>query len=138
MLSGAPAFAQAMQDVLAAPVQPLRESARVEAAKFAALEAMQSDEYMPGGMKPRYFWTSIGLAAAGAGWLTMGALIAGECATHDDYCREISTNFLLFGGGLLGGGVWVWIRGKSNARAAGNPQLLWTPRGVGFRSQVSF
>jgi hypothetical protein len=129
-----------MQHVLTASVQPLRESARLEAAKFAALEASQDDEYMPGGMKPRYFWTSIGLAGGGAGLLTLAALIGAECGRNEDVNCEggEQAGLLVYGGGLVGAGVVVWILGKRNARAAGNPQLVWTPRGVGFRSQVSF
>ncbi len=136
-LSGSPAFAQSLAP---AASQSLRESARAEAIKFAANQSGQNDEYMPGGMKPGYFWTSIGLMSAG-GAVAAGAAIGNAyCASLDcggEY-EGMATNVALFGAGLAGAGVVVWLIGKHKARAAGNPQIVLPPKGIGFRSQISF
>lgn len=136
-LLASPVFAQSLREGSTAGAQPLQDSARAEVIKFAAAQAAGGD-YMPGGMKPGYFWTSIGLLAAGGGYLLIGALAGSECAAFDIDCGGVGTRVALVGAGIAGTGVLVWIIGKNKARAAGNPQILWTPRGVAVRGGISF
>lgn len=145
-LSGSPALAQSLHDRPAPITHTLRESALVEGAKFAAAQAEQEEAYRPGGMSPAYFWTSVGLMIGGAGFLGTGALVADSDSDACDEieedtdvdCEDIGTVMMVSGAGLVGAGVLVWILGKNKAKAAGNPQIVATPRGVTFRGRIEF
>jgi hypothetical protein len=145
-LSGSPALAQSLHDRPAPIAQTLRESARVEGAKFAAARAAQAEEYRPGGMSPAYFWTSVGLMIGGAGFLGTGALVRNSdsdvcddiAADSDVDCEDIGTAMMVVGGGLVGSGLLIWVLGKNKAKAGGNPQIVTTPRGVALHGRIEF
>jgi hypothetical protein len=136
-LSGSPALAQSLRGAPAAT--PLQDSARVEAFKVAVAESAQSDDYRPGGMKPGYFWGGIGLMAAGAAWLTSGALVSTTCSSIAGLeidCGGVSKVYIIGGAGLLAAGAVVFMMGKKEAKA--NPQISWTPHGVAVRNTFKF
>ena len=145
-LSGSPALAQSLHDRPAPIAKTLRESAIVEGAKFAAAQAAQDEEYRPAGMTPAYFWTSVGLMIGGAGLLGTGALVGNSDSDACDEieeetdvdCEDIGTLMMVSGAGVLGAGVLVWFLGKNKAKAAGNPQIVPTPRGVAVRGRFEF
>jgi hypothetical protein len=45
---------------------------------------------------------------------------------------------MILGAGLAGTGVLMLILGKNKAKAAGNPQIVATPRGVAWRGRIEF
>ncbi len=145
-LSGFASLAQAAPASESAPAlnastvvspHPLEDSAHAAMAGVAMQQA--SGDYMPGGMKPGYFWTSIGMVSAGGLYLLTGAALGAECSSYDVDCGGMGTRVALFGGALIGGGVYIWMLGK---KKAANPSLTFAPilkpHGVALRSTYHF
>jgi hypothetical protein len=120
-LSGSPLIAQSLQTVPATRATPLQDAARAEAARLVAAQA--SDDYRPAGMHPAFFWTAIGL------WSVGGLYIVGGAAADVDAA-------VTFGSILAGGGVALYVIGKS--RGGASPQIVTTPRGIAVRSRIGF
>ena len=142
-LSGSPALAQSLQTAPPKVAPSLQDLGRAEVAKLAAAQA---GAYRPGGMSPAYFWTSIGLMAAGGLWLVSGA----AANNGFEFCDEveddldldldcgIGTGVMVVGAGMVGAGALVYFLGRNKARAAGNPQIVFTPKGFAVRSRFGF
>jgi hypothetical protein len=145
-LSGSATFAQSALDTSTAQSQslrttspvsarPIQDSARRAVASFVATD---SGEYMPAGMKPRYFWTSIGLISAGGVYLLAAGVAHGECSGANVDCSGITGPVAILGAGLVGGGILLYVLGKKNAAAAGHPSIMFTPQGAALRSTYKF
>jgi hypothetical protein len=146
-LSVVPTFAQSPQsgstqvDVKFA--QSIERATRVEAARavHAASQPAQDDAYRPGGMSPAYFWTGVGLMAAGGSTLVTGALIgstdSGVCADLDVDCSTLSKGMIAIGAGMIAAGGVVYVIGKNKARQS-SPQIVAGPSLVLVRTRVTF
>ena len=142
-LSGSPALAQSLQTAPPKAAPSMLDLGRAEVAKLAAAQA---GAYRPGGMSPAYFWTSIGLMAGGGLYLLTGAALKDESSLCDEVEDDldldldcgIGTGVMVVGAGMLGAGALVYFLGRNKARAAGNPQIVFTPKGFAVRSRFGF
>jgi hypothetical protein len=145
--SAVPAFAQSpgsgSTQVHVNFAQSIERATRVETARAAqaASQPAQDDAYRPGGMSPAYFWTGVGLMAAGGSTLVTGALIgstdSGVCADLDVDCSALSKGMIAVGAGMIAAGGIVYVIGKNKARQS-SPQIVAGPGLVLVRTCVTF
>jgi hypothetical protein len=135
-LSASSVQAQAPAGGTPRATRSLKESARAAAITFVRTQGAQPVEepYRPGGMKPGYFWTSIGLLAAGGLHLATAAALGDDCGYGVD-CSAFQGGVALVGAAMAGAGAIVWVAGK---RHGSKPQVTFTPGGVAVRGRFRF
>jgi hypothetical protein len=113
-----------------ASAQTLREAA----VRHGALAGQQTERPgMPGGLK----WTGIGLLAAGAGTMLIGASIDDDCNDPDFSCSDLRAGFYVLGGILAGTGATLLAIGNAKRRPV-SPSLVVRRGRLILQQQVSF
>ena len=141
-LSGVSTFAPVVRRDAPRGASSLLASAHVETMKLVEAQAQQ-DAYRPAGMSPAYFWTGIGLMAAG-GLNMLAAVALNESDEVDDVCddldldcSDISTAMFIVGAGMVGAGGYVYYLGRRKANSS-SPQIVATPRRVTIQQRIGF